>query len=253
MTMMRFANVAFGFGRKRFIDDLSFSAGAGELIGLVGPNGAGKSTVLRLAAGLLAPCGGSVELRGRPLPGYGSRERAGLLAYLPQNLDVRLPFRVEELVGMGRYPRPTGSGPLPREALRMVGLGHKSSAPLDELSGGEVRRAFIAMTLVQGAECILLDEPLSGLDLKYQAELLALLRQITATAGVTVIMSLHDMAAASRLDRLLALKEGLLLADGPPSTLLSKDLVQELFDLVTDDAALSCPHGGDFPIRVVFP
>lgn len=253
MTIMRFADVAFGFGRTRFIEGLSFSAGAGELIGLVGSNGAGKSTVLRLAAGLLVPCSGSVELQGRPLAGYGGRERAGLLAYLPQHLDVRLPFRVAELVGMGRYPRPTGPGLHPPEALRMVGLEHKSSSPLDELSGGELRRAFIAMTLVQGAECILLDEPLSGLDLKYRAGLLGLLRQITATAAVTVIMSLHDMAAASRLDRILALKEGILLADGPPSSLLSKDLVQELFDLAADDAVLPYPYGGDLPFRGDFP
>jgi len=245
MTMMKFSDVAFGFGGTRFIEGLSFSAGAGELIGLVGPNGAGKSTVLRLAAGLVPPGRGRIELRGRPLASYGSRERAGLLAYLPQNLDVRLPFRVAELVGMGRYTRSTGSGLLPPEALGIVGLGHKSSSPLDELSGGEQRRAFIAMTLVQGAECLLLDEPLSGLDLKYQAELLGLLRQITATAGMTVLMSLHDMVAASRLDRILALRGGLLLADGPPSSCLSPPLVQELFNLAADDASPCCPVGGD--------
>lgn len=242
--MLTFADVSFGFGRRVFIDRLSFSAGKGEVIGLMGPNGAGKSTVLRLATGLLAPWKGTVSLGGRPVAAYGSRERARLVAYLPQNLDVRIPFRVAELVRMGAYPRAGLPHLSPEEALRMVGLERKARSLLGELSGGELRRAFIAMTLVQGAECLLLDEPLAGLDLKYQAELLRLLREIAGTTGVTVLMSLHDMAAASRLDRLLALKEGLLVAEGEPSSLLLDDLVRELFDLEGEEASFLYPGGG---------
>lgn len=247
MGVLTFTDVAFSFGRRRFIDRLSFSAVEGEVIGLVGANGAGKSTVLRLAAGLLKPREGTVSLRGRPVAAYRGRERARLVAYLPQNLDAGLPFRVAELVRMGEYPRSGLPRLGPENALRMVGLEGKARAPLDELSGGERRRAFIAMTLVQGAGCLLLDEPLAGLDLKYQAQLLRLLREITKNCGVTVLLSLHDMAAASGLDRLLALKEGLLVAEGPPSSVLSQDLVRELFDLQGEEVSLLYPPG-DLPL-----
>lgn len=241
--MLTFADVTFGFGGRVFMDRLSFSAGTGEVIGLLGPNGAGKSTVLRLATGLLKPWRGTVSLGGRPVAAYGPRERARLVAYLPQSLDARLPFRVAELVRMGAYPCAGLPRLCPQEALCIVGLEGKGEAPLPELSGGELRRAFIAMTLVQGAGCLLLDEPLTGLDVKYQAELLGLLREIAGAAGVTVVMSLHDMAAASRLDRLLALKGGVLVADGTPASLLSPDLVRELFDLTAEEACLFYPRG----------
>ncbi|SDL99378.1 iron complex transport system ATP-binding protein [Geoalkalibacter ferrihydriticus] len=237
-ALLVFEQVCFGFGGDTFIEDLSFKATPGELIGLIGANGAGKSTALRLAAGLLKPWAGKILLDGRPLASLSDRQRAGRLAYLPQNLDVHLPFRVAELVRMGTYPCSDMPPLAPQKALRIVGLEHKEQAHLGQLSGGELRRAFIAMTLVQGARCLLLDEPLAGLDLKFQAELLRLLRAITETAGVTVLMSLHDMAAARRFDRLLALKEGALIAQGAPHAVLTESLIAELFDLQKDDRDL---------------
>lgn len=233
--MLSFTEVCFDFGAARFIDGLNFAVAKRELLGIIGPNGAGKSTVLRLAAGLLQPRAGNIHLDGRPLAAYRSRERAARIAYLPQMLDARLPFRVEELVEMGGYPHSGRSHQSPTEALRTVGLEQKTGAPLGTLSGGELRRAYLAMTLHQGANCLLLDEPLAGLDLKYQAELLQLLREITARTGTTVIMSLHDMTAARACDRLLALRDGLLVGAGHPQDVLSEGLIRELFEL--DEAA----------------
>ena len=242
--MLDFTDVAFDFSDKPFISGLSFAVARGEVLGLIGPNGAGKSTVLKLAAGLLKPCAGSIRLAGRPITSYSGRERARRVAYLPQQLDARLPFRVAELVEMGGYPH---RGRAPRdtfEALHLAGLEGKAEAPLGRLSGGELRRAYLAMTLRQGADCLLLDEPLAGLDLRYQAELLKLLRGIATGTGTTVIMSLHDMGAALWLNRLLALKEGEMIGTGKPRELLNEELIRRLFDLDEEAAWIFRPGAG---------
>lgn len=242
--MLDFADIAFDFADRPFIAGLSFTVAQGEMLGLIGPNGAGKSTILKLAAGLLKPRAGSIRLAGRPISSYSGRERARRVAYLPQQLDARLPFRVAELVEMGGYPH---LGKAPREtfeALRLAGLETKADAPLGQLSGGELRRAYLAMTLRQRADCLLLDEPLAGLDLKYQAELLQLLRGIAARTGTTVVMSLHDMGAALWLDRLLALKEGELIGAGKPRELLTEGLIRKLFDLDEEAAWIFRPGAG---------
>lgn len=117
------------------------------------------------------------------------------------------------------------------EVLDMVGLADKSELPLAEISGGERQRAFLAMTLAQGGSTLLLDEPLAGLDLRYQYELLALLRQLCRQRGLTILLSLHDLMLARDLDRLLVLRQGELLADGLPSQLLQPELICRTFDL----------------------
>ncbi|WP_305046854.1 ABC transporter ATP-binding protein [Geoalkalibacter sp.] len=234
-----FHQVAFSYAGQPFIENLSFSLSPAKVIGLIGANGAGKSTILKLASGLLTPHGGEVRLGDQPVAAYEARRRAELLAYLPQNLDAHLPFRVIELVGMGSYPRRQPQSCTTRQALAIVGLDAKAQARLSELSGGELKRAFIAMTLVQGARCLLLDEPLAGLDLKYQAQLLKLVREIAIRTGVCIFMSLHDMGAARRLDHLLALKSGRLVKQGHPREILTSSLMTDLFDLDDEEVALA--------------
>ena len=231
MTTLEFSDVAFSYRPLGFIERMSFSVAAGELVGLMGPNGAGKSTVLKLAAGLLAPQKGKVLVGGNTIGSYSGKERAKQVAYLPQILDLQAPFRVGELVGMGRYPY-EGSRALPvEEALHIVGLQEKTKTRLAELSGGERRRAYIAMTLVQGAGVLLLDEPLAGLDIKYQFELHRLLKDIAREKGVTVFMSLHDIGMGALLDRLIMVKEGRVIAQGDPGSVLTDEIVQDAYDL----------------------
>ena len=231
MTTLEFADVAFSYRPLGFIERMSFSVTEGELVGLMGPNGAGKSTILKLAAGLLAPQKGKVLIGGKTIGSYRGKERAKQVAYLPQILDLQAPFRVGELVRMGQYPY-EGSRALPvEEALRIVGLQEKARTRLAELSGGERRRAYIAMTLVQGAEVLLLDEPLAGLDIKYQFELHRLLDDIAREKGVSVFMSLHDIGMGALLDRLIMVKEGRVIAQGDPGSVLTDEIVQEAYDL----------------------
>ncbi|MBM4129130.1 MAG: ABC transporter ATP-binding protein, partial [Nitrospira sp.] len=189
--------VGFGYSRgNKFINDLTFSIRNGEFIGLLGANGSGKSTILKLTAGILRPSEGSIKLWGKPLQSYRNRDRAKLLCYLPQLLDMHVPFKVRELVNMGRYPYDIVPEMTVDEALEMVGLKDKSESYIKELSGGERRRAFIAMTLLQGAGLLLLDEPLANLDIKYQIELIKLLRELREEKHISILMALHDIHMA---------------------------------------------------------
>jgi iron complex transport system ATP-binding protein len=219
------------FKDKPFINNLNFFVGDGELIGLLGANGSGKSTILKLASGILRPAEGQIKLWGKPLHLYKNKDRAKLLCYLPQLLDINLPFKVRELVSMGLYPYDIPPEIRVDEALEMVGLLEKSESYITNLSGGERRRAFIAMTLIQGAGLLLLDEPLANLDIKYQLEIQRLLRELREKKNISIIMALHDINFALQFDKVMLLKEGRLLGIGNPEAVLTKDLLKEALDV----------------------
>jgi len=167
LQILELHDVSFMYSKdKQIIRDLKFNIGNGEFIGLLGANGSGKSTILKLASGILKPSSGSVKLWNKLLQSYRNKDRAKLLCYLPQILDMNLPFTVRELVAMGIYPYDIPPQMSVDEAIDAVGLRESSESYLANLSGGERRRVFIAMTLVQGAGLLLLDEPLANLDIK---------------------------------------------------------------------------------------
>jgi iron complex transport system ATP-binding protein len=231
MNGLRFDSVSFSYGSTPCIEGFSCSLDRGQLIGLIGANGSGKSTLLRLGCGLLDPASGRVLLDSQPVRSWRGQERAARLGYLPQSIEASLPFRVGELVEMGRAAARWDHLLSCREVLAAVGLEGHEQTPLAQISGGERRRAFIAMILAQGGKTLLLDEPLAGLDLRYQYELLTLLRSLCQTHNLTVMISLHDLILARNLDRLLVIRQGQLLADGLPTEILTQQLVQQTFDL----------------------
>lgn len=230
--ILELSNIGFTYHSDRpFIHNLNFSVGNGEFIGLLGANGSGKSTILKLSSGILRPIGGSITLWGKPLQSYRNKDRAKLLCYLPQLLDINVPFRVRELVSMGLYPYDI----LPKisvdEAIEMVGLKDKSESYISILSGGERRRTFIAMTLIQGAGLLLLDEPFANLDIRYQIEILRLLRELKEQQGISIIMALHDINMAFQFEKVILIKNGNILETGRPETVLTEDTIREAFDV----------------------
>ena len=214
-----------------FIRDLSFGLGEGDFVGLLGANGSGKPTILKLASGILRPSSGSIRLWGRDLHGLNGRDRAKLISYLPQTFDISVPFTVRELVGMGLYPYDIPPAMTTDDALEMVGLSDKSDAYLTDLSGGERRRTFIAMTLLQGAGVLLLDEPLANLDIKYQIELVRLLRRLNEERSISVVMALHDINIALQFDKVMLIKDGAVIGSGKPEAVLTRSLLKEAFDV----------------------
>ena len=234
-VILEFERVAFTYQRDQdFIKDLTFSITNGEIIGLLGANGSGKSTILKLASGILAPSHGSIKLWGKPLQSYKNKDKAKLLCYLPQLLDINIPFKVWELVGMGLYPYDILPEMTVTESLEMVGLVEKSESYIKDLSGGEKRRAFLAMTLLQGAGLVLLDEPLANLDIKYQIEIMRLLRELQDKKHISVIMALHDINMAFQFERVMVIKDGRIAGMGNPEIVLSEDLIKEAFDVSVD-------------------
>jgi len=225
-------NVGFQYFRnKKFINNLTFSVGNGEFIGLLGANGSGKSTILKLASGILKPSDGHVKLWDKPLQSYKNKDRAKLLCYLPQLLDINVPFKVRDLVSMGLYPYSIPPGITVDEALELVGLKEKSESYIANLSGGERRRTFIAMTLLQGAGLLLLDEPLANLDIKYQIEIQRLLRELKEKKNISIIMALHDINMALQFEKVMLIKDGKVLGIGNPETVLTGNLLKEAFDV----------------------
>lgn len=227
--------VSFAYpGSETIITDLSFPVRNGEFIGLLGANGSGKSTILKLAAGMLPPRSGSVRLWDKPLASYRNKDRAKLLCYFPQHLDVSVPFTVREVVGMGRYPYDVPPAMTVDEAIETVGLREKADATIMNISGGERRRVFIAMTLLQGAGILLLDEPLANLDIRYQIEFLRLLRRLQQEKHISVVMALHDINVALQFDKVAVIKQGAVLGAGSPETVLTGELIRDAFGVAVE-------------------
>jgi iron complex transport system ATP-binding protein len=228
--------VSFAYGRTPALEDVSFSARAGEFVGLVGPNGAGKSTLVRLAAGLSAPRRGTVRLAGLDPHAAPRREVARVCAVVPQEPRFSWPFTVRETVMMGRAPRQGLLAVADRYdrgavqgALEACDLVHLAERRLDALSGGERRRVFFARALAQEPRVLLLDEPTAFLDLGHQ---LAAMRmaEVAARGGLCVVAVLHDLnLAAAACDRLAVLSRGRVVADGPPADVLSAARVSEVW------------------------
>jgi ABC-type cobalamin/Fe3+-siderophores transport system ATPase subunit len=230
--ILELADICFAYpGNALFIDKMSFSVGEGEFIGLLGANGSGKSTILKLGSGIVRPLSGSLTLWGKHLHSYKNKDRAKLISYLPQTLDISVPFTIRELASMGLYPYDIPPAITAEEALALVGLSEKAEAHITDLSGGERRRTFIAMTLVQGAGLLLLDEPLANLDIKYQIELLKLLRKIREEKNISVVMALHDINIALQFEKVMLIKKGHILGFGRPETVLSEELIMNAFDV----------------------
>lgn len=231
-TILEFEQVNFSYNKGRsFIRDMTFAIENGEFIGLLGANGSGKSTILKLASGILKASTGRINLWGKPLQFYKNKDRAKLLSYLPQILDMHIPFTVKELVRMGLYPYDILPKLTVDEAIEMVGLTNNIESLITNLSGGERRRVYIAMTLLQGAGLVLLDEPLANLDIKYQIELIRLLKELRKNRDIAVVMALHDINVALQFEKIMLIKDGKILGIGNPDVVLTKDLLKHAFDV----------------------
>ncbi|UCH82137.1 MAG: ABC transporter ATP-binding protein [Nitrospiraceae bacterium] len=230
--ILSFHDVGFSYdGKKSFIQDISMSVANSAFIGLLGANGSGKSTILKLASGILRPLSGRIKLWNKDLQTYRNRDRAKLLSYLPQFLDMNIPFTVREFVEMGLYPYDTLPELTVDDAIGMVGLTEYSESLITHISGGEKRRVYIAMTLMQGAGLVLLDEPLANLDIKYQMELIRLLRDLQENRNITVVMALHDINIAFQFENILLIKEGSIIGSGKPEEMLTKEMLKLAFDI----------------------
>ncbi len=208
------------------LEGVSVSLESGSATAVLGPNGAGKSTLLQALAGLL-PVAGRVAWQGTPLGRLGHLERGRILSWVGQESQAEFAFPVREVVAQGRYAwGDDGRGVA--EALEALDLGRLAGRAVTRLSGGERRRVFLARALATGAPIQLWDEPTSSLDVRHALEVYRLVKGLAA-AGATLLVSLHDIRAAYRFDRVLVLDEGRVACDGPPHEVLTAPLIREVF------------------------
>jgi len=225
------------YGQRTVLRELSLAARPGEVLVLLGPNGAGKTTLLRALSRMMKAAGGSVLLGERDIQTFGELEYARRVALAPQSEQREWPLTVAEAVLLGRAPHRGWLLPFRREdhaaverAIEAAGLGTLRDRPITELSGGEWRRMVVARALAMQADVLLLDEPTTGLDLRYQIEILRIVRNLAKQHALTVVMTLHDLnQAAACGDRLAVLSGGNVAAVGPPAEVLTAELIQHTF------------------------
>ena len=228
--------ITFGYEHEPLLYNVHMQVRKGEMVGLLGPNGSGKTTLLRLVSGVLRPQQGSIILDGRELQDWGRRGVAQRIAVVPQELHVPFAYTVEQLVSLGRTPFVnllSSSGRqdtiIVQDAMRAADVVTLAGRIFNELSGGERQRVMVAMALAQQPELLLLDEPTSHLDIRYQIEILELVQRLNRERGVTVIAAMHDLNLAARyFPRLLLFQRGVV-ADAGPAEVLEPGLLKRVY------------------------
>ena len=230
---------------------VSLQAGEKQLIGVIGPNGGGKSTLLKCIYRVLQPTGGAVFLDGKPLSEYSFRESALKIAVVAQHNYYNFDFSVQDVVLMGRSPHKktlerdnAQDFRIVEEALTKVGMLHFAERSFSTLSGGEQQRVILARALAQQTPCLILDEPTNHLDIKYQLQLMDLVRGLDRT----VVTAVHDLnIAAMYCDWLYAVKDGRVVGKGTPQTLLTPEFIRQVYEV---EAEVSTDRNG--MLRVLY-
>lgn len=231
--MLAAQNLTIQRGMMQVITDVSARLSRGEITAIVGPNGAGKSSLLLALAGLLKPVSGDVMLEKRALSRIPVRERARRIGYLPQTPDIAWDVTAEKLIALGRLPHRDDGGDTAfaaiEAAIAALALQGLRNRPVSQLSGGERARVLLARVLAGEPEWLLVDEPLAALDLAHQIGLIAHLKACTQ-AGQGVALVLHDLTfAMNHAARVIVLKDGGLIADGPPQDALSPAIIKQVW------------------------
>ncbi|HEX2059164.1 MAG TPA: ABC transporter ATP-binding protein [Thermoanaerobaculia bacterium] len=235
--MLALDGVVYSYANSDAVRDVTFSLGERQLVALTGPNGSGKSTLLKMIARVLAPHRGTIAFEGRNIEEWPAKEYAKRVGYLPQDPDPAFPMRAVEVVVSGRAPylgrfawETAGDWSEAERALELCDAAHLRDRYLDEMSGGERKRVFLARVLAGTPRLIVLDEPLAALDLSHVQQFSRLLREVVDRTGCTVLFAAHDLNwAAAHSDRMLVMQRGELALDAPPPAVMTEEVMRTLF------------------------
>ncbi len=257
-TVIQTDRLSHSYGSQSVLRKVTFSVKQGDFFIIIGPNGSGKTTLLKVISGLEKRQSGTVNIFGRPGTSYTRKALAKTIALVQQLSSVDFPFTALEVVLMGRSPHLGMLGieqkadvEIALQALEFTGVAHLSDRNLDQLSGGEQQRVFIARAICQEPEIMLLDEPTASLDLAHQIRVMDLMEKLKEEKGVTVVMVSHDVNLAAMYgSRLLLLKEGQIVSHGSPAEVLTFDTLEEAYGctLLVDKNPL-----GDLPRVTLVP
>lgn len=239
MSILKINDISYQYGKGfTALSQISFSIEKKDFYVILGPNGSGKTTLLRIISGVLHPCSGEVLLQEKPIQKMSRRQTARKISFVPQNITVDFPFSVKEVVLMGRFSHTKGLGienkkdiDIAQYAMEMTGTWDLSNRMIHQLSGGERQRVFIAQAIAAEAEIMILDEPISSLDIKYKIEILELLANLNRRQNITIITTLHDLNLAGAFaDKILLLKKGSVAAQGPPKEVLVPSIIEPVYN-----------------------
>ena len=247
-TAISTKNLNHSYGDNLVLLNISFAVSKGEFFIIIGPNGSGRTTLMKVISGILKLQKGRLEILDRPSNGYSRKALAKTIAFVPQMVPVDFPFTVTEIVLMGRSPYLGMLGleeekdlKIAKQAIAFTGMEHLAHRKLDQLSGGEQQRVFIARAICQEPDIILLDEPTASLDLAHQTRVMDLMEKLKAQKGVTVVMVSHDVnLAAMYSDQLLLLNNGQVVCQGSPDEVLTFKTLEEAYGctLLVDESPL---------------
>ena len=228
-------DLCFGYTSTPILKNINLNASPGEITAILGPNGAGKSTLLKCIAGLLKPKSGTILIDGRDVREFKREEIVKIVSYIPQDHSIRAVLTVFEVVLLGRihslsWKVSDRDLEITLKTLKDLGIEKFASRYIDELSGGQRQMVFIAQALVREPKVLLLDEPVSNLDIKHQLEILDLIRKITNENNITTLIILHDLNLAARYaDKIVVLRRGEIYANGKPEHVLTEKMIKDVY------------------------
>ncbi|MGN7410136.1 MULTISPECIES: iron ABC transporter ATP-binding protein [unclassified Sporosarcina] len=235
--MIQVRELTKAYGNKAVVEKVSVDIHPGKITSFIGPNGAGKSTLLSMVSRLLDADTGEVLVDNNNVKKMKSNDFSKRVSILKQSNFMNVRLTIRELVSFGRFPHSKGrlqaeDIQIVNQALDYMDLMSMQDMYLEELSGGQRQRAFIAMVIAQDTDYILLDEPLNNLDMKHSVQIMKILRRLVDELGKTVVIVLHDINFASVYsDRIVALKEGRVVKDGPTNDIINSESLREIYDM----------------------
>ena len=243
--MLSLHDVSYAYAGSEAVRGVTFALAERELVALTGPNGSGKSTLLKMVARVLEPHRGEIVFEERDIRAWPAKEYARRVGYLPQDPDPAFPMRAIEVVVSGRAPylgrfawESATDWEEAERALALCDAAHLRDRYLDEMSGGERKRVFLARVLAGTPRLIVLDEPLAALDLSHVQQFSRLLRDVVDRTGCTVLFAAHDLNwAAAHSDRMLVMQRGALALDAPPSAVMTGEVMRTLFAFEAETVA----------------
>ncbi len=238
--MFYFSDVWAGYNNFEILKGVSFNIEKGDFTGIIGPNGSGKTTLLRTATKIIKPFKGEIFLEEKNIANMPLKELAAVMAVVPQDTVFTFPFRVIDVVLMGRIPYINRFGfesrkdsKIALDALEFVGALHLKDRFIDELSGGERQRVIIAKALAQEPRILFLDEPTTHLDINHQVQIFGLLRKMNKESGLTIVAILHDLNLASDYcDKLILMSGGMIKGKGAPGEVLNYKTIEDVYKTV---------------------
>ena len=238
-SILKTQEISFSYDQETVLRSISINIQSEEFIGIIGPNGSGKSTLLKLLGSVLKPDSGQIYFKGKNYIDYQRKQLAQSITWVPQEHPMVFPFKVSEIVLMGRHPYLsafTFEGEddieIARSAMKQTQTLQFAERGFNEISGGEKQRVVIAGAIAQEPELMILDEPTSALDIKYQIQILNILKTLNENKKTTVVLAMHDLHLASKYcTRLILLEEGKIFKDGKTEEVLQKEHIEKVYGL----------------------